>query len=673
MHQGKASLPEPGNGSPDPRAAERRWRERVRLLSRIMTHPGGDTDAHLAEALRLITAYFGADAGVIGQVEEARMVVRYVHAPDGGPAPGERLPLDGTCEGLVLQAGEVVAVEACEGAAPCLEHAGLTAYLGVPLPVRGKPYGVLGLWFRSSSLGPAGAEDRSLLATLAGWIGTMLARRQDEQDLRRREARYRELIGSTLAILWEGDPETFAFSFVSREAEALLGYPVDRWIEEPNFWVEHIHPEDRGWAPAFCARATEECRRHTFEYRMIAADGRVVWLRDVVNVLAEDGRPVRLVGVMLDITEQKEAERQLREAEAKFRALVEQSLTGVYIIQEGRFAYVNPMLAEIFGYTPEELLRGCTVMDLVVEEDRPLVAENIRRRVEGEEEAIRYTFRGRRKDGRQIYVEVHGLRATYQGRPAVIGTLLDVTEQRRAQQEREQLITELEARNAELERFTYTVSHDLRSPLVTIQGFVGLLREDLKAGRRQAVEQDLDHIEKAGITMRQLLDGLLGLSRVGRLVNPPKKVSMDDLVGDVLVLLGGELEARGVAVAVQPGLPVVYGDRIRLSEVLLNLIGNAVKFMGDQPHPRIEIGVEDREGQPCFYVRDNGIGIDPAYHEKIFGLFERLHTGIDGTGIGLALVRRIVEFYGGRIWVESEGAGKGSTFYFTLPPPPDGT
>ena len=285
-------------------------------------------------------------------------------------------------------------------------------------------------------------DDDGNLVSIMGRLSDITRQAQAEEERQTQTALYHELVNSTSAILWKGDARTFAFTFVSEAAETLLGYPRERWLEDPNFWVEHIHPDDREWAPAFCARATAERRRHTFDYRMIAADGRTVWLRDVVNVLTENDRPVRLVGVMLDITEQKEAERQLREAEAKFRALVEQSLTGIYIIQDGRFVYVNPMLADIFGYTPEEIITGCTVADLVAEPDRNLVLENIRRRLDAETDALRYAFRGRRRDGRLIHVEVHGTRTIYGGRPAVIGTLLDVTER----METEAALRESEAR-----------------------------------------------------------------------------------------------------------------------------------------------------------------------------------------------------------------------------------
>ncbi len=641
------------------RHREKRWK----FLRDLMDRPEASGEARLYRGLRQIVEAFGAEAGLIGRVEGDALVVDQAWAPGTDLCAGRRIRLAEGDE--VLELGEdalIVRNFAREARVPpLLARFGARTYLGVPLRVEGRRQGTVAFLFRTAHL-ELDDEDRAFVEVVTAWLGAEIARQ--------------------------------------REAE---------------------------------------------------------WLR---------------------------------EAEARFRALVEQSLIGVYIIQDGRFAYVNPMLAEIFGYAPEEIVTRCSVMDLVAEEDRALVAETLRQQVEGEEDAIHYGFRGRRKDGRLIEVEVHGRRSIYRGRPAVIGTLLDVTdrkqaesrlqralainqqhleatldgyiladtegqimdvnpsycrmvgytreellamnirdmeaqltpeeiaarievmvrdgrarfrtkhrhrdghpidlevsitiiqpedrplvaafvrditEQKRAQEERERLIAELEARNAELERFTYTVSHDLKSPLVTIQGFLGVLREDLEAGSPEDIEQDLAYIGKAASTMQHLLEDLLNLSRVGRKTNPIERLSMAELVEEALTLVEGELSRRGVEVEVQPDLPAVDGDRMRLLEVWQNLISNAAKYMGEQPSPRIEIGCKPLGDEVCFYVRDNGVGIPPAYHEKVFELFERLGTDTEGTGVGLALVKRIVEFHGGRIWVESEGMGRGSTFYFTLP------
>lgn len=233
--------------------------------------------------------------------------------------------------------------------------------------------------------------------------------------------------------------------------------------------------------------------------------------------------------------------------------------------------------------------------------------------------------------------------------------------------ERENLIAELRAKNAELERFTYTVSHDLKSPLVTIKGFLGYLEQHVKTGNVKRFQEDAQRIANAVDKMSKLLSDLLELSRIGRMMNPAQTVTFDDVAREALNLVQGRLEERGVAVQIQPNLPKVRGDHQRLIEVLQNLIDNAAKYMGDQPQPKIEIGQRGEEdGKPICFVKDNGMGIAREHHERIFGLFNKLDSTSEGTGVGLTLVKRIIEFHGGRIWVESE-AGKGSAFYFTLP------
>ena len=232
---------------------------------------------------------------------------------------------------------------------------------------------------------------------------------------------------------------------------------------------------------------------------------------------------------------------------------------------------------------------------------------------------------------------------------------------------RQKLISDLESKNAELERFTYTVSHDLKSPLFTIRGFLRYLEQDARSGDHGRLTSDIQRITDATDKMQRLLNELLELSRVGRLRNEYTYFKLTELVREAAELAQGRLMARGIILSITPNLPRVHGDRPRLTEALQNLLDNAAKFMGDQMEPRIEIvckGME--EDRLSFYVRDNGMGIAAEHFERVFGLFNKLDPKTDGTGIGLALVKRIIEVHGDRVWVESE-AGKGSAFFFTPP------
>lgn len=229
------------------------------------------------------------------------------------------------------------------------------------------------------------------------------------------------------------------------------------------------------------------------------------------------------------------------------------------------------------------------------------------------------------------------------------------------------IVQELEAKNTELERFTYTVSHDLKSPIITIKGFLGMLVADAKAGKIERMEADIKRIGNAADKMQFLLDDLLELSRIGRVVNPPEEFSMTVVAREAVELLHGSLQRPGVEIVIDPDLPQVYGDKQRIREVLQNLIENALKFGRSQAALRIGIGCRFLDGVNTFFVKDNGIGLEEKFHEKIFGLFDKLDPASPGTGIGLALVKRIIELHHGKIWVESAGVGQGATFCFTLP------
>ncbi len=383
------------------------------------------------------------------------------------------------------------------------------------------------------------------------------------------------------------------------------------------------------------------------------------------------GTEACLVTIVHDITEQRRAEAALLASEERYRIISE-------LISDYAYAFqVKPDGAVEHEWTTAEAyqrLTGYPVDEpdpqnlLYHPDDRDRATRDARRSVMGEPTGGEYRIITKNGDRRWIRMSRQiQWDEQHQRVVRLYGVAQDITHHKQYEAERERLIAELEQRNLEMERFLYTVSHDLRSPLITMQGFVGYLEQDIANADTKRIQTDLDYIQTATDQMETLLDDLLQLSRAGRVENAISDVSLTEVIEKANRLVAGSVTKRAVKVNIAPDLPHVRGDEARLLAVFQNLIENGVKYMGDQANPEIEIGAAVTGDWVRCFVRDNGIGIDPAYHHKIFGLFDQLNPAFGGSGIGLALVQRIVAAHGGKIHVESDGDGQGSTFVFTLP------
>ncbi|GAB4541534.1 MAG: hypothetical protein Fur002_10110 [Anaerolineales bacterium] len=366
-----------------------------------------------------------------------------------------------------------------------------------------------------------------------------------------------------------------------------------------------------------------------------------------------------------ELAERKTAEAALRESDERMRVILASIPDMIFeMSQDGLFLDMLAA-AEVKPLFPPSFFIGKNVKDVMPAPVAEQTLFALRRAVETRQmHAFEYEL-----------LESSGSRF-YEARLSAISSssamvmVRDITQRKFVQSEREKLINELEEKNSELERFTYTVSHDLKSPLITIKGFLGFLEKSAASGNVARLQGDIARIAEAADKMQTLLNDLLNLSRIGRISEPPQRIDVAELTREVAELLHGRLHEKPFEVSIGQNLPPVYGDRRRLFEVFQNLIDNAAKFIGDAERPRIEIGHQGFENDmPVFYVRDNGIGIAAEHRERVFGLFNKLDAQSEGTGIGLALVKRIIEVHKGRIWVESE-EGRGATFFFTLPQSP---
>ncbi|MHA2370298.1 MAG: PAS domain-containing sensor histidine kinase, partial [Candidatus Hodarchaeales archaeon] len=511
------------------------------------------------------------------------------------------------------------------------------------------------------SRGEVSCDETGKPDTMFGSSQDITERKYAEEALLKSEHEKALILQSTSDVIVYQDPD-FKILWANEAAGNYIGLKPEEMVGKYCFDLWRHQKEPCTDCPVVDALKTGEIQQR----ENITLDGRI-WIDRGYPVRDEDGAVIGAVEVSTDITARKLMEDELRQSEEKFRNIIEFVPIGMLMYQliSGEklvFYDANPAAAKILGVDTEQFI-GKTIEEAFPPLAETEVPERYRlaasKGVTWQTDEIVY-----QDDQISGAYEVHA----FQTAPdKMAAAFLDITDRKRAEVEREALIADLEAKNAELERFVYTVSHDLKSPLITIMGFLGFLAEDLKNGDINRAEEDIKRISNAGKRMQQLLDELLELSRIGRLDNPPQWVTLSELANQAFEMVKGQQKGGLIDVKIAPNLPRVYGDSPRLLEVYVNLIDNAIKFIGDfNPDPRIEIGFYHKNDEIIYYVKDNGLGIEPRYHKKVFELFQRLDQRYEGTGVGLAIVKRIIEAHGGRIWIESKGADQGSTFYFTL-------
>lgn len=365
----------------------------------------------------------------------------------------------------------------------------------------------------------------------------------------------------------------------------------------------------------------------------------------------------------------------LEEREKITRLILNSTAEAIYgLDRHGRCTFCNQRFLDILGYQSEQELLGCNMHELIHHSTIDRTSHPI------EDCKIYEAF----KSGKLVYSDSevlwkadgtcfpadyrsHFMRENGEVVGAVV-TFIDITDRKRTEKDRESLIAQLQAKSEEQERFVYTVSHDLKSPLVTIGGFLGLIEQDFAARDEVEFKANIAVIANAAQRMKQLLDELLELSRVGTRENVTGIVDLGSLVQRAIESVSGQINSAGATLHIEPDLPAIVVDEQKFLQVFENLISNAVKFSSSAKDGSIvSIGARQEGETVICHVTDNGIGIDPRYSNKVFGLFDKIDPESEGTGVGLAIVKRIIESHGGKIWIESDGPGYGASFCFSVP------
>ncbi|MDX8377969.1 MAG: PAS domain-containing protein [Mariprofundales bacterium] len=464
--------------------------------------------------------------------------------------------------------------------------------------------------------------------------------------------------------LWDWDLKQKDIFFSERWC-SMLGYAKGELGKNLETWEALIHPDDIERAKKNIDNyLSQEAKKYETELRMRHKDGH--WI-DVLSrgfaVRDSNKKCVRFIGTHVDITDRKYAEKKVRLLNDKITNTfnISPGIIASANIRTGYFTEGNLAVTKVLGYSVEEFTSR-PFIEFIHPDDRNKTANKLSH-LSKDLPTINFKNRYLCKNGDYKWLSWQSTVADVNGMVYTVAT--DISLSKKAEDEREKMIISLEAKNTDIENFTYAVSHDLKSPLISIQGFVGMLKKDAMAGNNKRIDEDVEQIKLATQTMDTLLNELLAFSRVGRLDNPHEDIAMNGLVEEVIYMISGSI-SENIKINIQPDLPNLSADRPRIKTLLQNLIENAVKFMGNQVEPCINITATSKKHKIIYAIKDNGIGIDKAYHDNVFGMFEHLNTGIDGTGMGLALAKRIVEVHGGRIWAESDGEGYGTTFFFTL-------
>ena len=494
-------------------------------------------------------------------------------------------------------------------------------------------------------------------------------RKEAEHMLQHEQQRLFNILWGTGVGTWEWNIQTGETRFNERWAE-IIGYRLKELAPiNIDTWVKLAHPEDFAQSGDLLARHfSGELEHYELEARMLHKDGHWIWVVDRGKVVSctADGKPEWMVGTHWEITERKNAEQALKESESRQRAIIENEPECIKIVDaQGKLTCMNPAGLRMIEADSLQQVAGKLVTGLIVAEHRQAFIEMHQKVLSGE--AVQLTFEIIGLKGGRRWMETHAVPIQENGQTVQLAVTRDITDRKQSEAALQQQAEALVRSNAELEQFAYVASHDLRQPLRMVNSYIQLLERRLADKLEDDTHQMMHFAIDGAKRMDQMLISLLEYSRVGRKGQPMVPMLSLDGVEEALHFLDPAIKEANAVVQISGDWPEILASRDEFTRLWQNLIGNAVKYRAPDCAPVLEISVVPKADGWRFCISDNGIGIDPAQFDRLFRVFQRLHTQnkYEGTGIGLAVARKIVERHGGRIWVESNGLGQGSRFCFT--------
>jgi PAS domain S-box-containing protein len=499
-------------------------------------------------------------------------------------------------------------------------------------------------------------------------------RKRAEEELKKGQTKLAEAQRIARVGSWEWDVATDHVTW-SDEMYRIFGLAPEEFEATIQGLLDLVHPDDREPCRLTIELSLRTGEQFGFDHRIVRADGSVAVLHSQGTVHRNDqGAVIAMTGTGQDVTDRTRIEQALRQSESRTRSIIDSANDAFIAIDPaGTITDWNPQAEAIFGWTREQAVGRSLAETIIPERFREVHIEGMHRFVRTGEGPLlnrRLELTALHQDGHHFPVEltVSPIRL---GRSYMFSAFIrDITERKQAEEALAHKTEELTRMNAELEDFTHSVSHDLKEPLRGIEAFAGFIADDYGDKLDEQGQRYVNVLRESAVRMKDLIDDLLQLSRIGRTRIEYAPVPLRSLVEDVTLELSFALQQKHAELRLDPELPTVTCDPVRMREVFKNLISNAIKY-NDKPSPQIKISCRSENGGFTFCVRDNGIGIDPQYHEKVFKIFQRLHhrEEYEGTGVGLAICKKVIEAHGGRIWVES-AAGEGTAFLFTIPRAP---